>query len=126
MTLSCSDVCEAIHETLKKLGFFKLNDDDEDHADMLEALTEVVMIKTPAKSTTKNLGLKEALIGRTLVGIRKATDQEMEIRDWQKDGFNAVLMLDDGSEIWAMRDEEGNGPGTLIHTLNDMQAYIQP
>ena len=42
--LDCSDVCEIVHDRLLALGF-KIDPDDEDHADIIEALQQVKFIK---------------------------------------------------------------------------------
>lgn len=44
MQLSCSDVCEIVHQKLIELGF-KINDSDEDHTDIIEALEKVRFVK---------------------------------------------------------------------------------
>lgn len=44
MRPSCSDVCEIIHEKLNELGF-KIDDSDEDHTDMIEALGKIRFVK---------------------------------------------------------------------------------
>ena len=44
MIPTCSDVCERIHEELIGLGF-KIDGNEEDHADMLEALDKTTFIK---------------------------------------------------------------------------------
>ena len=44
MQLGCSDVCEIVHEKLNELGF-KIDDNDEDHTDMIKALGKVRFIK---------------------------------------------------------------------------------
>jgi len=40
----CSDVCEYIHIELVRLGF-KINKDDPDHTDILEALEQIKIVK---------------------------------------------------------------------------------
>lgn len=49
------------------------------------------------------------LIGRKIVDVRRLTEAE---DDWgEQRGF--VLVLDDGSKVTPLSDEEGNGPGSL-------------
>ena len=71
-------------------------------------------------------GLPEALIGRTITGIRTVTEEELEDNVWQEpSGFGSIITLDDGTEIWALQDEEGNGMGVLMHVNKDQQCYVQ-
>lgn len=51
------------------------------------------------------------LIGRTIVGTRNLTQDEKDYLDWW--GAAPVLILDNGLELIASKDAEGNGPGTL-------------
>jgi len=44
MLPSCSDVCEIVHKRLGELGF-KIDGDNEDHTDMMEALEQVRFVK---------------------------------------------------------------------------------
>lgn len=52
------------------------------------------------------------LIGRTITAVRMLTKDELDEMDWY--GHVPVIVLDDGTEIIASRDDEGNGPGTLF------------
>lgn len=54
-----------------------------------------------------------ALIGRTIVDTRTLTQDEKDAMDWH--GHCDVLVLDDGTELLAARDDEGNGAGSLWH-----------
>lgn len=66
-----------------------------------------------------------SFIGCTITGTRKMTDEEMEENDWGGHGTNEVIQLSDGTEIYAMMDPEGNGPGQLIRRLkNGTEHYI--
>lgn len=51
-------------------------------------------------------------IGRTIVATRRATTNPFDF-DPHYD-HPAALVLDDGTEVIASRDEEGNGPGALF------------
>jgi hypothetical protein len=44
MQMSCSDICEIVHIKLNELGF-KIDVNNEDHTDMMEALEKVRFIK---------------------------------------------------------------------------------
>ena len=54
------------------------------------------------------------LIGRTIVGIRRLSREELDDMDWY--GDVPVLILDNGTEILASQDSEGNGPGRFFVT----------
>lgn len=64
------------------------------------------------------------LIGKTISNVRRMTQQEFEAEGWGfPQGFEIVLELDDGSNIYAMQDPEGNGPGVMIHNDTDGKSY---
>ncbi len=44
MQPGCSDVCEIVHERLIELGF-KIDNDNEDHTDMIEALEKIKFVR---------------------------------------------------------------------------------
>jgi len=44
MQPGCSDVCEIVQERLIELGF-KIDGNNEDHADMIEALEKIKFVK---------------------------------------------------------------------------------
>jgi hypothetical protein len=52
------------------------------------------------------------LKGRVIVESRVMSPDEQEAEGW--DEGTIVLVLDDGTRIFAARDEESNGPGALI------------
>lgn len=56
------------------------------------------------------------VIGRTIVGVRPLSRQELADQGWFVGARSVpvVLELDDGSLLWASQDDEGNGPGTLF------------
>ena len=54
----------------------------------------------------------DQLIGRTITAVRVMDKDELDEMDWY--GHVPVLILDDGTEIVASRDDEGNGPGRLF------------
>lgn len=54
----------------------------------------------------------QELIGRTITGIRFLDKEELDEMDWY--GRVPVILLDDGTEIVASRDDEGNGPGRFF------------
>lgn len=54
----------------------------------------------------------QQLIGRTVVGVRALNQEELDDMDWY--GHVPVLIFDDGTEIIASQDSEGNGPGVFF------------
>lgn len=54
----------------------------------------------------------QRLIGRTVTGIRFLNQEELDDMDWH--GRVPVLVFDDGTEIIASQDSEGNGPGVFF------------
>lgn len=53
----------------------------------------------------------EELVGRTITAVKYMTQEELETHDWC--GPVPILVLDDGTEIVAARDDEGNDAGRL-------------
>jgi len=51
------------------------------------------------------------LLGRTITHVHYMSEDECAECDWQQAGL--VLDLDDGTQLWPCRDDEGNGPGAL-------------
>ena len=54
----------------------------------------------------------ENIIGRKITGVRYLTQDELDDMDWY--GRVPVIVLDDGTEIVASQDGEGNGPGCFF------------
>ena len=52
------------------------------------------------------------LIGKTIVAVRHLNKEELGDMDWY--GRVPVIVLDDGTEIIASQDDEGNGPGRFF------------
>lgn len=57
------------------------------------------------------------LEGRKIVEVRPMTAKEVAREGW--DSPATVLVLDDGSLLYASRDEEGNGSGALFGITAD-------
>ena len=60
----------------------------------------------------------EKLVGRTIKNVRYLSDDEKETLDW--DSGSLVIELDDGNSIFPSADDEGNGPGALFTTYDDL------
>lgn len=58
----------------------------------------------------------QELVGKTITGVRPLTKDEMDELMW--DDYSSevafVVLLSDGTFFIPMRDDEGNGPGTLL------------
>ncbi len=52
-----------------------------------------------------------SLIGKKITAIRNMTDEEADDIPF---GATAIIVLEDGTEIWPQSDDEGNGMGTLV------------
>lgn len=57
--------------------------------------------------------MSDELIGRTIVGSRPMSQDELDCLDWY--GNVEVWILDDGTELVASSDPEGNASGDLWH-----------
>lgn len=54
------------------------------------------------------------LTGATVVAVRYATTEEMDAEGWLDYPMTVVIEFDNGAAVYAMSDEEGNSPGTLV------------
>lgn len=64
------------------------------------------------------------LKGRTIASVRQSTRAEQ-----RKERFSepfVVIELDDGTVIYALRDEQGSGPGMLVCRKGRVSFYIRP
>jgi hypothetical protein len=68
----------------------------------------------------------KTLIGLKIVEVRKATEPELELMGL--DEPPTVILLENGIMLFALRDAEGNGPGTMIalFTEQKLQYYVEP
>ncbi|MCA1799741.1 MAG: hypothetical protein LC650_00395 [Actinobacteria bacterium] len=58
-----------------------------------------------------------SVIGRTITGFDYESPGDYDIEDR---GYPMVVLhLDNGDKVFAMRDDEGNGPGVLMHRVVD-------
>jgi hypothetical protein len=55
------------------------------------------------------------LIGLTITDVREMTDEEAEAIGVDDDRRPNVLHLSNGTFIFALRDDEGNGWGVMLH-----------
>lgn len=57
-------------------------------------------------------GKLSKLVDKKITQITYMSDIDAERNDW--DGCAVVIILDDGTSIIPMMDDEGNGPGSLM------------
>ena len=70
------------------------------------------LVYDPSESTTHE---SRELVHRTIVDVRRATDDEVFIEGWEAATPRPmVIILDDGTKIYASCDEKGTGPGVLF------------
>jgi len=68
------------------------------------------------------------LVGRTIVRVRRMEKGELEDEGWEpRRSMSAPLIieLDNGTSIYASRDDEGNGPGVLFGYVDDERARFE-
>lgn len=59
------------------------------------------------------------LVGKKVVAVRRMNRKELKAEGWDGRGSEVAIQFDDGTVIYASRDEEGNGPGALFGRLKD-------
>jgi len=67
---------------------------------------------------------KASLVGRTIIAVRYMTEEEVEAMGWYSK--SPVLHLDDGSIVFPMQDDEGNGAGPLVVQKKNGNEEILP
>ncbi len=82
--------------------------------------TVVPVTPKTKKSEHKMPPAPEWPVGTTIVEVRPMTEEEAEAEGWplprlpNMNSPTAVLVLSDGSELYASCDPEGNGPGCMF------------
>ena len=56
----------------------------------------------------------DSLVGLRIAALRAMTEAEMLAEGWVSYGPVTVLVLEDGTKLYAAKDAEGNGPGALF------------
>lgn len=62
----------------------------------------------------------DKLLNRRIEHVRYLTDEEAEGLGWYEKSL--VIILDDGSYLFASQDDEGNGAGALFTSWEDLQT----
>lgn len=66
--------------------------------------------------------MENQLVGKTIAKVRPPTEEELE---YTNEDIRTIIEFTDGSILFALRDEEGNGPGVMIAaTDEDNQFYV--
>ena len=58
------------------------------------------------------------LVGKTIKEVRYISDEEARGMDWHARAV--AIQLSDGQWVFPMQDDEGNGPGALSTTYEDL------
>jgi hypothetical protein len=62
--------------------------------------------------------------GRTVTAVREMTGEEINVMGWEREG-SMVIEFDHGHVlVFAMRDPEGNGPGTIVWQSEIDSGYV--
>lgn len=64
------------------------------------------------------------LLGRTIVGVRYLTDEEVEGLGWYSAAV--VMVLDDGTLIFPSGDDEGNNAGAMFGQSGTGEEITMP
>lgn len=62
-----------------------------------------------------------ALVGQTIKNVRPMTQAEIDKEGWSYPA--TVLVLGDGTKLYASRDGEGNDPGVLFGQTNKGECF---
>lgn len=67
----------------------------------------------------------KSLVGRTIVAVRRMTDDEREAEYWTREDIEGTyaLELDDGTVLFPARDWEGNSGGALFGRDADGEGF---
>ena len=62
------------------------------------------------------------MLGTTIADVREMTEGEMDDEGWEGMA-GAVIVLSDGTRLFASRDSEGNGPGVIFGKNKDGTSF---
>ena len=78
------------------------------------------MPKTKSKKLTWEERISKQLVGRKIVEVRWMTPEEAKESYW--DYQPVLLILDDGTALCPMSDDEGNNAGSLCHLGGEQET----
>lgn len=64
--------------------------------------------------------IKGKLLGKKIIGIRYLTDAEVDRYGWSDSAV--VIQLEDGGELIASADDEGNNAGAILTNYVDLEV----
>ena len=89
-----------------------------------------------AKNRLSKVGLKKIfddgarfLLGHRIVAIRPMTESELKAHDWYRQPWQTsltVIELDNGGQLFAQSDDEGNDGGVLMMSLYGEKDFFFP
>ena len=62
--------------------------------------------------------IPKLLVGRKIVAVQYQSDSDIEHFGWYAKGL--LIELDDGTQLLPMQDDEGNGPGAIATSSEDI------
>lgn len=62
--------------------------------------------------------ISKQLIGRTIKKVRYMSEKEATEMGWS--GRAIIIELNDGTELMASQDDEGNGPGAIFTNIDNL------
>ena len=78
------------------------------------------MPKTKPKTQTWEQKISKQLVGRKIVEVRWMTPEEAKESYW--DYQPVLLILDDGTALCPMSDDEGNNAGSIFTNIQDLRC----
>ena len=64
------------------------------------------------------------LKGKRIVAVRYLTEEEKDGMAWMQ--ASVAVFLDDGTQFFISRDDEGNGPGSIFGANTDGEQWTLP
>ena len=71
-----------------------------------------------------NAKASNLLKGKRIVAVRYLTEEEKDGMAWMQ--ASVAVFLDDGTQFFISRDDEGNGPGSIFGANTDGEQWTLP
>lgn len=80
---------------------------------------------SPVSKLPDVVTIPDPVIGATVVKVRPMTDAEVKAEYWSVPEYMrpTVLELSTGARLYALRDDEGNGPGVLVGMSRNGESF---